>query len=325
LFSGKGHTFQAKFKKSPERVTNLGGRQLGSGWGRWCDILTPMEDLVFLKYPRTEHIEGSCLSGDDDASQRVPWGRLVGQPLVVEEKLDGSNSGLRFGPGRTLLLQSRGHYLVGGPRERHFEQLKAWAGCHTQVLWSILGDRYVLFGEWLAAKHTVFYDDLPHLFFEFDIYDTKENIFLDTASRHAMLQGSPVVSVPVLHVGALGGGLSELTSLIRHSLYKGPLWRQHLIDAATTMGQDPARVLAESDDTDLSEGLYVKVEESGVVTGRYKWVRRGFLQTIIDGSGSAGVHWLDRPHIANQLSDGVDMYADTPTAAMTTLRTGQVL
>jgi hypothetical protein len=84
-------------------------------------------------------------------------------------------------------------------------------------------------------------------------------------------------------------------------------------------------VLAESDDTDLAEGLYVKVEEGGRVTGRYKWVRRGFLQTIIDESGSGGIHWLDRPHIANQLSVGVDMYADVPTAEMTTLRDGQVL
>lgn len=284
-----------------------------------------MEDFSFLKYPRTEHIEGSCLSGDDDAEQRVPWARLARQPLVVEEKLDGSNSGLRFGPGRSLLLQSRGHYLVGGPRERHFEQLKAWTGTHTQVLWSILGNRYVLFGEWLAAKHTVFYDDLPHLFFEFDIYDTEDNIFLDTTTRHAMLQGSPVLSVPVLHAGPLGGNLSELTSLVHHSLYKSPLWREHLIEAATALGQDPARVLAESDDTDLAEGLYVKVEEGGRVTGRYKWVRRGFLQTIIDGAGSGGVHWLDRPHIANQLSEGVDMYADVPTKEMVALRAGQVL
>src|SRR5205807_2014548 len=32
-----------------------------------------------------------------------------------------------------------------------------------------LTDRYILYGEWLYAKHTVFYTDLPHYFLEFDI------------------------------------------------------------------------------------------------------------------------------------------------------------
>jgi hypothetical protein len=283
-----------------------------------------MEEFAFLKYPRTEHIEGSCLSGGDDASAQIPWRHLSGKFLVVEEKLDGSNSGLRFGPGKELLIQSRGHYLVGGGRERHFEQLKAWAGTHTQALWDVLGNRYVLFGEWMAAKHTVFYDDLPHLFFEFDIYDTKDKVFLDTATRRRMLQGTPVVSVPVLYLGSLGPNLKDLTSLVRHSLYKSTSWVDNLVVAASGLGLDPGRVLAESDGTDLSEGLYVKVEGGGVVSACYKWVRREFLQSIIEAPGG-GVHWLDRPHVANQLTPGVDLYASELNDVMVALREGQVL
>ncbi len=50
--------------------------------------------------------------------------------------------------------------------------MKAWAGAAQRELREALGGRYVMYGEWLYAKHTVFYDALPHYFFEFDVLDT---------------------------------------------------------------------------------------------------------------------------------------------------------
>lgn len=260
--------------------------------------------------------------GDSDLGQ-VPWAELAGRNLVVEEKLDGANAGISFDSHGRMYLQSRGHYLVGGPRERHFEQLKAWAAAHHHALWDAIGDTYILYGELLSAKHTCFYDDLPHLFFEFDIYDRAAGIFLDTASRRAVLAGSPVISVPVLHQGPLTH-LKELTGLVRASLYKTPGWRDRLAALAAGAGQDPARVAAETDSSDLAEGLYIKVEAGGQVAGRYKWVRTDFTNTISDPQGAPASHWLDRPHLPNLLADGVDLYSPTPTPAMTALRAGQL-
>lgn len=59
------------------------------------------------------------------------------------------------------MLQSRGHYLTGGPRESQFGLFKSWAATFAPILWPVLGDRYVLYGEWLYAKHICFYDALP--------------------------------------------------------------------------------------------------------------------------------------------------------------------
>ncbi len=53
------------------------------------------------------------------------------------------------------------------------------------------------------------------------------------------------------------------------------------------------------------EGLYLKREEDGVVTGRYKWVRPSFSSAVLD----SGSHWLDRPVVANQLADPGVLYA----------------
>ena len=128
--------------------------------------------MRIIKYPRTLHIEGSRLQpGDEDLGSATPFAHIAGRHLVVEEKMDGANSAISFDADGQLLLQSRGHYLTGGPRERHFALFKQWAGTLAGALWERLGSRYVMYGEWLYAKHTVFYDALPHYFMEFDILD----------------------------------------------------------------------------------------------------------------------------------------------------------
>src|SRR5262249_24713652 len=150
------------------------------------------------KYPRTHHLEGSRLQPGDEDLDSVPFDAIRGRHIVAEEKLDGANAGLRLGASGQLFLQSRGHFLTGGVREKHFNFFKQWAASVAHLLWPALGERYALFGEWLYAKHTVYYDQLPHYFLEFDILDLQYNCFLSTPLRQELLAGLPVVSVPVL-------------------------------------------------------------------------------------------------------------------------------
>src|SRR6185503_7372537 len=113
-----------------------------------------------------------------------------------------------------LRLQSRGHYLAGGPRERQFELLKSWAARYAADLWALLGDRYVLYGEWLYGKHSIFYTDLPHYLLEFDIYDIHEDIFLATELRRNLLGAAPyIASVRVIHAGQVAS-LAALQALV---------------------------------------------------------------------------------------------------------------
>ena len=49
------------------------------------------------------------------------------------------------------------------------------------------------------------------------------------------------------------------------------------------------------------EGLYIKVENGGIVTDRLKFVRAEFLQCVF----ASNTHWQSRPILPNQLSDGV--------------------
>lgn len=255
---------------------------------------------MLRKYPRTPHLEGSRLQPGDEDLDQVPFRAIAGRHLVVEEKLDGANAGISFDSAGGLKLQSRGHFLTGGPRERQFAPLKAWAATHQAVLWERLGTQFVLYGEWLYAKHTVFYDALPHHFCEFDLLDRESGEFLSTPQRRRILDGTPVVSVPVLHEGPLRT-LKELKALVGPSTCRTGRWRDVLVEAARSAGQDPDAVVAETDSDDDMEGLYIKVEEDGRTVERYKWVRPTFLTAVLD----SGSHWQDRPILPNRVVAGV--------------------
>lgn len=227
-----------------------------------------------LKYPRTPHLAGSRLQSGDHDLTVVSREFLAGRKLVIEEKVDGSNTGISFDETDSLVLQSRGHVLSGGPRERQFDLLKRWASHHRESLYRALGRRYVMYGEWLYARHTIPYDRLPHYFLEFDLYDRATRTFLSTERRREVLRDTPVLSVPVLAAGRV----EDVESHIGPSLFSS---------------------------SELAEGLYLKREEGGIVVERCKFVRAGFLQAVAD----SGSHWMDRPLEPNLLLPGVDLFA----------------
>ncbi len=259
------------------------------------------------KYPRTHHLEGSRSQPGDEDLDSVPFTALRGQYIVVEEKLDGANAGLSLTADGSLWLQSRGHFLTGGGRERHFNLFKQWAHTHVETLRRVVRPGLVVYGEWLYAKHTVFYDRLPHYFLEFDIYDPESDEYWSTDRRHALFAGTPVAAVPVLWRGQ-ASSLAELVAHVGPSRYKSPQWRENLAHAAASRGQDPAKVLAETDPSDAMEGLYIKVEAEGRVVARYKYVRASFLTAVVD----SGTHWLNRPIVPNQLAEGVEIAGGSP-------------
>ena len=257
-------------------------------------------DFDIIKYPRTRHLEGSRLqSGDEDLSQ-VPFSYIKGKYIVIEEKVDGANSAISFNEEGELLLQSRGHYLTGGYRERHFNLFKQWASVHQEAFYKVLGSRYIMYGEWLYAKHTVYYDSLPHYFMEFDIYDRVEKKFLSTKRRKEMLKDLPVVSVYVLAEGKFNK-MDEVLKYLKNSNFITENHIENLRETAISLGLDPDKISRETDQALTMEGLYIKVEDDEEVLDRLKYVRYSFMQTIIESS----THWLDRPIIPNKLSKDI--------------------
>ena len=252
------------------------------------------------KYPRTPHVEGSRLQkGDEDLSQ-IPFESIKNKYLVIEEKVDGANTAISFHDKKELLLQSRGQSLTGGYRERHYNFLKQWASIHQDKLYDVLGTRYIMYGEWLYAKHTVYYDALPHYFLEFDIYDKEQEIFLNTKKRRELIKDLPVYSVPVLGEGKFNS-MEEIVSYLGNSHYITKNHLENLINTSKKLNLDPDRQLKETDNSMLMEGIYIKVEDDNQVKERMKYVRYTFLQTVEESE----THWLDRPIVPNKLNKDI--------------------
>jgi len=235
-----------------------------------------------IRYPKTPRLP--------DWHPEDPSG-IRGATAVVEEKVDGANAAVSF-EGGELVLQSRGHVLSGGAGEAQFSMFKAWAAENRAPLRSVLGGRYVAFGEWCYAKHRSFYDSLPDFFLEFDILDRESGEFLSTGRRRALLVGGPITSVAVLHEGPLRR-VSNFSQFVGPSRYKSGRWRERFDEAmASGLGRHYAE--AETDLTGLMEGVYVKAETDGRVAARAKLVRDGFDKVRPDDS-----RWMRRPIFPN--------------------------
>ena len=236
-------------------------------------------DFSMRKYPRTPHIEGSRLQAGDEDLNQIRFDAIRGRHLVVEEKIDGANSAISFDGDGQLLLQSRGHYLTGGARERHYELMKQWAAVHRDMLYAVLGSRFIMYGEWMYAQHRIPYDSLPHYFMEFDVYDRMNDYCLDTASRKELMRQMPICSVPVLSEGEFNS-LNELLQLIGPSKYN-------------------------TNPEVMMEGIYIKVEEQGEVVDRMKYVRHGFTQYEEPEQA-----WLERDIVVNGLCVPIEKLFD---------------
>jgi len=239
----------------------------------------------FVKYPRTPHLFGSRGTDDDKHLGDAESARfLAEESLIVEEKLDGTNVGVHFTGDGAPVLQCRGHLITEGMHPQ-YDLFKQWVAVKRPVLEGRLEDRYILFGEWLYARHSVHYRGLSHYFYEFDIYDKQIRDFLSLERRLALLDGTGLHTVPVIHTGAIEP--ERLASLIGPSRFDSRF-------------ENPLTGRADH----LMEGLYLRTEAGSIVTGRAKFVRPEFVEKV-----KRSEHWQHQAMIPNRLADGADIWS----------------
>lgn len=225
---------------------------------------------------------------DPDAIQ---FNKLRGEFLVIEEKVDGSGVSISFDTHLNLQVLHRDSPAVG----KEYWHLHQWADLNWEDLLLLLGERYILFGEWMYHKHTIFYDRLPEYFLESDIYDKDRKVWLSTNARNDLLSKHKYIKqVPVI-AAFKPSALEQVTGLVGKTIYQTPQWKEALQNKCYTMGASFAKVFSETDDSGLMEGLYIKHEDDFQVLNRYKYVRYDFLQKILN----SGTHLIDRVPVYN--------------------------
>ena len=103
----------------------------------------------------------------------------------------------------SIAVQNRSHHVT---HESHaqFRKLDDFLSTHASGLHRVLArdekfpERYLLFGEWLAATHSVHYSSLPSLFLAFDLYDRVTSSWMDRRGLAGLLEGTGIEMVPLV-------------------------------------------------------------------------------------------------------------------------------
>lgn len=221
---------------------------------------------TFFKFPSTPHL--AVLPGvsirDDKVLSKREQDSFLSHELVIEEKIDGANLGISFDSRGNVLTQNRGSYLKL-PQGGQWQPLGEWIGLRSNRFYETLTDRYVLFGEWCYATHTVPYDRLPDWFLGFDVFDLHERRFVSSKIKQSLFSEMGIVPVPVLARGRFS--FREVINVMQGSSF----------------GSEPA------------EGLYLRRDEGEWLAQRVKIIRAGFIQAI-------DRHWSRQPFRANRLA-----------------------
>ncbi|BGP44999.1 hypothetical protein JCM10450v2_000814 [Rhodotorula kratochvilovae] len=243
--------------------------------------LSGTERVPLLKFPRTPHaLDLGAATADDLLLPTSSPARAVrrGAQVVVTEKVDGANLAFSLSAEGVLRVQNRSHYIDAGAHAQ-FRALERWMAAHEKGLRDVLGKdeyfpgRFVLYGEWMAATHSIAYNNLPSLFLAYDLYDRTLSAFLPRAALEARLARTRIPLVPVLDVRSTWPSAEELAALA-----EGP----------------SAFIRAEEGADGRREGVYLKLEDAERVLDRAKVVRGDFI------AGNA--HWTRAPLRLNTLS-----------------------
>ena len=238
-------------------------------------------DPPLLKFPRTPHLLDLGATTSDDIV-KPDFDTLRGH-LTVEEKIDGANMGFSIDWDGAIRSQNRSHW-VSSADHAQFKPLDKWIADHDIALRQILErdqhypERYILYGEWMVAKHSIHYTALPNRFIAFDLYDRLEETFLSRSKLALALRGSGIRQVPLI---------TETEQITRNELLQ--MLRRK---SAWTNG--------------LVEGVYIRIEddERATTVGRGKIVRSDFI--------AGNEHWSKGKVTLNGLSDdasAVDLQA----------------
>lgn len=153
------------------------------------------------KYNRTFHFPWSPGATNDDKIAATTES-LIRTPIVITEKMDGSNTSLEADG-----CFARTH--SGPPTHASFDLLKA---LHASVKYQI-SNNIQLFGEWCYAKHSIEYSELPGYFLLFNVRDLEYSIWDSWEYVEHWANEIGVPTVPVLYKGIIDSE-SQLKELV---------------------------------------------------------------------------------------------------------------
>ncbi len=224
-------------------------------------------DLV--KFPRTKHLANlGGASREDLLLSAHEIDQYLNREIFIEEKIDGANMGISIEPDTyKVLFQNRSHYVTPNYAAQ-FKKLDLWRDLHQAELFEILEPgRHILFGEWVFAKHSIHYSNLPGYFVAFDLYDKLTGKFAGRKNLELLLAKTTIPQIRLIGSGKYPS-IASITKLVN-----------------STSGYYPGPV----------EGVYVRICDETHTIARAKIVRNDFI--------CGDTHWSKSQCVENQLTN----------------------
>ena len=144
------------------------------------------------KYPRTYHFPFSPGLGSDDKVFDDFEDYFKNRKVVITEKMDGEN---------TTIYKDMCHARSIDSKHRDYH---SWLLSYIPSFQYMLKDNERVCGEYLYAKHSIYYDDLPCYFMVFSIWQDKQCLSWEDTVKRCKELG--LITVPVLYQGEYDEG-----------------------------------------------------------------------------------------------------------------------
>ena len=133
----------------------------------------------------------------------------VGEDIVIQEKIDGSNASIRYDEesGALKAFSRRLELSADNTLNGFWDYVQT---LNLDTFKEILGSRYIVFGEWMGAKHAIKYpENVYGKFWMFDVWDAQTEQYLpyeETRSFYDKLiacgnEDNKFNFVPVFYIG----------------------------------------------------------------------------------------------------------------------------
>lgn len=177
---------------------------------------------VKMKYPRMLRLP---LEKEQRSSKRYATDtdikELLSSEVVIDEKLDDSAVSFSKEGDDIVAYGKRNEIMRNGVlknRAKPYILLDKWYWEHIENLQRI-PDGYTLFGAWMYAKHTIYYDRLPDYWLYFDVFNGDEFIFL-TDEWSEITENIDLWAVPHIGIGRYTlKSLKEIADYKQKSVY----------------------------------------------------------------------------------------------------------
>ena len=160
----------------------------------------------FIKFPKTPHLFdlGNVQSDDILVDEKTCDYFIKNCNVTIEEKIDGSNLGISMEDYK-FVIKNRSH-IIKTNEHQQYSKLEQWIGDHYEDLYKILEKhqcRYILYGEWLQATHTINYTKLSDYFIAYDIFDKLENKFYSRKKFRSIMEKTNIKVIPMMYHGVI--------------------------------------------------------------------------------------------------------------------------